>query len=72
MECYLNGDIEQNVTIISLWCCYLIESSNKHKWQQAFREFLVSPALIRNYKVVISISFIWLQYLNPKLYEEII
>ena len=26
--------------------------------QQAFREFLVSPALIRNYKTVISISFI--------------
>ena len=26
--------------------------------KQAFREFLVSPALIRNYKAVISISFI--------------
>ena len=26
--------------------------------QQAFREFLVSPALIRNYKGVISVSFI--------------
>ena len=29
-----------------------------HNIQQAFMEFLVSPALIRNYKAVISISFI--------------
>ena len=36
---------------------HLAKLITKHK-QQAFREFLVSPALIRNYKAVISISFI--------------
>ena len=39
--------------------------------KQAFREFLVSPALIRNYKAVISISFIWLQYLNQNCMKKL-
>ena len=36
----------------------IVCDNNLLKGKQAFREFLVSPALIRNYKAVISISFI--------------
>ena len=36
----------------------ILFQKDKNKKKQAFREFLVSPALIRNYKAVISISFI--------------
>ena len=45
----------------------MIKYINKHSG-----EFLVSPALIRNYKAVISISFHMITIFKPKLYEEII
>ena len=45
--------------------------ASQYNSKQAFREFLVSPALIRNYKAVISISFIWLQYLNQNCMRKL-
>ena len=50
---------------------FRLSNSNKMHNKQAFREFLVSPALIRNYKAVISISFIWLQYLNQNCMKKL-
>ena len=54
--------------IAKLWD---IINTHAPQLQQAFREFLVSPALIRNYKAVIFISFIWLQYLNQNCMKKL-
>ena len=58
----LSFNLEQ-IDSYPFWSHFRSPHSNSSQ-KQAFREFLVSPALIRNYKAVISMSFIWLQYLN--------
>ena len=56
--------------IMSIKLCHFTTKFKLYD-KQAFREFLVSPALIRNCRAVISISFIWLQYLNQNCMKKL-
>ena len=69
MHVYVHKTVQRHTQLYHI--CTNSVPLSKHIVKQAFREFLVSPALIRNYKAVIYISFIWLQYLNQNCMKKL-